>query len=171
MADPSLPNELPVIRAVEPEDFEALRDIYAQPLACGWTLQMPFPAAALWRDRLTHIDPNRRLLVACLDGHPVGNIGLMLEANPRRRHAASLGMGVHDAYAGRGVGRALMEAALDLADNWLGVRRLELTVFADNARAVGLYRTCGFEVEGRMRRFAMRDGTLADALAMARLRA
>ena len=171
MADPSLPNELPVIRAVEPEDFEALRDIYAQPLACRWTLQMPFPAAALWRHRLTHIDPNRRLLVACVDGHPVGNIGLMLEANPRRRHAASLGMGVHDAYAGRGVGRALMEAALDLADNWLGVRRLELTVFADNARAVGLYRTCGFEVEGRMRRFAMRDGTLADALAMARLRA
>jgi putative acetyltransferase len=79
-------------------------------------------------------------------------------------------MGVHDAYAGRGVGRALMAAAIDLADNWLGVRRLELTVFADNGRAVGLYRSCGFDVEGRLRRFAMRDGVLADALTMARVR-
>ena len=165
----SAPSEI-FIRAVEPEDYEALRDIYAQPRACRWTLLMPLPSAALWRDRLAHLDPNRRLLVACLDQHPVGNIGLVLEANPRRRHAASLGMGVHDAYAGRGVGRALMAAAIDLADNWLGVRRLELTVFADNGRAVGLYRSCGFDVEGRLRRFAMRDGVLADALTMARVR-
>ncbi len=55
----------------------------------------------------------------------------------------------HDQWQGRGVGRALMEAAVDLADNWLSLTRLELTVFADNAPAIRLYERVGFEVEGR----------------------
>ena len=159
-----------VIRAVEPGDYEALRDIYAQPRACHWTLQMPFPSAQLWRDRLANPDPNRRLLAAWLEERLVGNIGLVLEANPRRRHAAGIGMGVHDEFAGRGVGRTMMNAVLDLADNWLGLTRVELTVFADNQRAIRLYQGCGFETEGRFRQYAMRDGVLVDALAMARLR-
>ena len=36
-------------------------------------------------------------------------------------------------WQGMGVGTALMRAALDLADNWLGLRRVELTIYADNA--------------------------------------
>jgi putative acetyltransferase len=170
MADSASLTAQVVIRPVEPEDFGALRDIYAQPRACHWTLQMPFPSAELWRGRLANPDPNRRLLAAWLEERLVGNIGLVLEANPRRRHAASIGMGVHDDFAGRGVGRAMMNAVLDLADNWLGLTRLELTVFADNQRAIRLYEGCGFETEGRFRQYAMRDGVLVDALAMARLR-
>lgn len=159
-----------VIRAVEPEDFTALRDIYAQPLAMHGTLQMPFPSAETWRERVARQDPQRHLLVACIGGRPVGNIGLMVEANPRRRHAASIGMGVHDDYAGRGIGRALLRAALDIADNWLNLTRVELTVYTDNERAIGLYRRAGFEVEGTLRSFAFRDGVLVDALTMARFR-
>jgi putative acetyltransferase len=64
----------------------------------------------------------------------------------------------------------MMNAVLDVADNWLGLTRVELTVFADNERAIRLYQGCGFETEGRFRRYAMRDGVLVDALAMARLR-
>ena len=47
-------------------------------------------------------------------------------------------MAVHDDWAGRGVGTALMQAALDLADNWLGLTRVELTVWADNQAALAL---------------------------------
>ena len=53
-------------------------------------------------------------------------------------------MAVHDDWAGRGVGTALMQAALDLADNWLGLTRVELTVWADNQAALALYRKAGF---------------------------
>jgi hypothetical protein len=45
MADPDSLSQRVEIRPVEPADFEALRDIYAQPRAWQWTLQMPFPAA------------------------------------------------------------------------------------------------------------------------------
>lgn len=169
MADPDSIREL-VIRAVEPDDYQAVCDIYAQPRACYGTLQLPFPSAQVWRERLAGQDPSRRVLVACVDGVPVGNIGLFIEPNLRRRHAAHIGMGVHDAYAGRGIGHALMSAALDLADNWLNLTRVELTVYTDNERAIRLYRRCGFEVEGTFRHYAFRDGEMVDALAMARLR-
>ena len=75
------------------------------------------------------------MLVAESDGLVVGNLTLWQEPNPRRRHVAGLGMAVRDDWAGRGVGSALMAAAIDLADNWLGLTRLELTVWSDNEAA------------------------------------
>jgi putative acetyltransferase len=115
-------------------------------------------------------DPNRRALVAEIDGRVVGSAGLHREAPHRRSHTASIGMAVHDAFAGRGVGTALMAAVVDLAERWWNVRRLELHVYADNARAIALYERFGFEREGLMRAYAWRDGEYVDSLAMARLR-
>ncbi|RME41865.1 MAG: GNAT family N-acetyltransferase, partial [Caldilineae bacterium] len=68
------------------------------------------------------------------------------------------------------VGSQLMAAAIDLADNWLNLRRLELTVYTDNEPAIRLYRKFGFEVEGTHRAYAFRDGVYVDTLAMARVR-
>jgi L-phenylalanine/L-methionine N-acetyltransferase len=78
---------------------------------------------------------------------------------------------VHDDFVGRGVGSALLAAAIECADHSLGLRRIELTVFADNAPAIALYRKFGFVEEGRARGDAMRAGQLADGLRMARLAA
>jgi putative acetyltransferase len=79
-------------------------------------------------------------------------------------------MAVHDDFHGQGVGSALMAAMLELADNWLGLRRIELTVFADNAAGVRLYEKFGFAIEGTARRYAMRGGEYVDAYYMARVR-
>ena len=66
------------------------------------------------------------------------------------------------------LGTALLVAGIDLADNWIGFTRLELTVYADNAPAVALYRKFGFVIEGTAHRYALRDGVFVDALMMAR---
>jgi putative acetyltransferase len=79
-------------------------------------------------------------------------------------------MAVRDDRQGKGVGTKLLEAALDLADNWLGLTRLDLRVFADNSPAIALYRKFGFEVGGTHKRFALRGGEYADADVMARLK-
>jgi L-phenylalanine/L-methionine N-acetyltransferase len=63
-----------------------------------------------------------------------------------------------------------MEAALDLADNWLDLTRVELSVYTDNAAAVALYKKFGFEIEGTRRRYAFRNGEYADAYSMARIK-
>jgi putative acetyltransferase len=126
------------IRRAEPDDYAAVRAIYAAPKAQAGTLQLPFPPLDLWRRRLQAEDQNAHQLVACVSGDVVGQLGLIVSPNPRRRHVASLGMGVRDDWQGRGVGSALLRAALELADRWLQIRRVELTVYCDNAAAVAL---------------------------------
>ena len=79
-------------------------------------------------------------------------------------------MAVRDDWQGKGVGTALMEAVLDLADNWLNLTRVELTVYTDNAAGIALYKKFGFEIEGTHRRYAFRNGEYADAYSMARIR-
>lgn len=158
------------IRHSEPGDAEAFQEIYAQPRALWGTLQLPFPSLEKWREKLSSPSDGLYSLVAEVNGQVVGNLALHHSTSPRRRHTGSLGMGVHDEWQGQGVGTALMEAAIDLADKWLNLTRLELQVFTDNEPAVHLYRKFGFESEGTLRRFAFRDGEYADVYTMARLR-
>lgn len=79
-------------------------------------------------------------------------------------------MWIHGRYVSGGVGSALMQALCNLADRWLGLERLDWTVYTDNASGVALYRKFGFEEEGRHLRYARRDGEWVDAFAMARIR-
>ena len=79
-------------------------------------------------------------------------------------------MAVRDDHAGRGIGQRLVDGVLDIADNWLALTRVELTVFSDNTRAISLYERSGFVAEGTLQRYAFRDGEYVDALTMARLR-
>ena len=114
---------------------------------------------------------NRHFLVAVSpDNTVLGLVMLTVESNPRRRHSGGLGIMVRTDCQGQGIGTALLEAVLDLADNWLMLRRVELEVYADNQRAVRLYEKFGFEAEGRKREAAVKNGAYVDLMVMARLR-
>ena len=63
----------------------------------------------------------------------------------------------------------LMRSLCDYADNWLGLLRIELAVYADNLRAQSLYQRFGFVREGVHRCDAIRDGVFVDSWSMARL--
>ncbi|KQN60452.1 MULTISPECIES: GNAT family N-acetyltransferase [unclassified Rahnella] len=158
-----------VIRHAESTDAQALGQLYAQVPVYSDTLQLPYPPAALWEGRLANSSPHRFALVACIDGKLVGNLTLMVEEPWRRRHVATFGIGVDVSFQGRGVGSKLLAAALELCDKWLQVKRVELTVYADNDAAIALYKKFGFMLEGRSPCYAMRDGELVDTLHMGRL--
>ncbi|MBP0579308.1 GNAT family N-acetyltransferase [Labrys sp. LIt4] len=157
------------IRATRLEDADAITALANLPGYRAGTLRLPYQKPELARRWLEGLGPEAFNLVAVLDGVIVGNAGLE-RYNGRRAHAAGLGVGVHDDYRGRGIGTALLREITDAADNWLRVERLELTVFADNLRAIRLYERFGFEKEGILRNYAFRAGTFADAHLMARLR-
>jgi L-phenylalanine/L-methionine N-acetyltransferase len=160
-----------VIRRQEPEDFLGLQRILAQPRAIWGTLQVPYPSAQAWRKRLAEQAENVYALVACVNQEIVGSLGLFAnDRSARRRHVGQLGMAVHDQWQGQGIGTALMNAAIDLADRWLNLNRLELTVYTDNEPAIRLYKRFAFEIEGRLRKYSFRDGVFVDAYAMARVR-
>jgi putative acetyltransferase len=157
------------VRHAEPDDFDAVREIYSLPRAIAGTLQVPFASAEIWRKRLAEPRAHFRELVAVTDGTPVGHLGLDASFRARRAHVATLGMAVRDDFQHRGVGSFLLGAAISLADNWLGILRIELNVFTDNEAALRLYRKFGFVVEGTHRAFALRDGVYVDTFSMARL--
>ena len=77
---------------------------------------------------------------------------------------------VHKDYQGMGIGKKLMETIIDLADNWLMLKRIGLGVFVDNDRAIKLYKSFGFEVEGTKRCAAIRNGKYEDEFIMSRIR-
>ena len=110
------------------------------------------------------------LLVAEVNGELVGQGGLHPAGVAiRRRHAMYLGISVASAAQRQGIGTALMTALCDYADNWLACLRIELTVYTDNEIAQRLYRNFGFEIEGTLRAYALREGVYVDAYSMARL--
>ncbi len=158
------------IRAAEPRDLTGLAVLANLPGYRFGTLRLPFETEESVRKRLLDGNANMLLLVALGEGERVlGSIGLQRWMG-RRAHVGSIGMGVHDGFTGRGIGRRLLEAVIDHADNWLGLRRLELTVNVDNASAIRLYESVGFEIEGRERQSILRAGVLVDAYHMGRLR-
>jgi len=162
------------VRRATVADAEGFAAMLSHPEVFPLLLQMPYGNAELWRTRLAeNFAPGKPdlLLVAVTDGGElVGGAGLHpVGASPRKRHAMTLGMQVQPAWHRQGVGTTLLRALCDYADNWLGLLRLELEVYADNHGAQALYRRLGFVEEGRHRCDALRDGVYVDSLTMARL--
>ena len=157
------------IRRQEPDDAQALHEVYSQPQVIWGTAMLPHPSLHLWQKAADEPRGMTRLVV-CADQQVVGNVALTIDPSPRRRHVGDVAMAVHDDWQGQGCGYTLLSAALDLADNWLGLHRVQLQVYTDNERGVRLYERCGFEMEGTLKHFAFREGAYADVYAMARLR-
>jgi L-phenylalanine/L-methionine N-acetyltransferase len=162
-----------LIRRASVRDAAAMARHLGDPVVYGGTLQLPYPSEEAWVKRLTDGAASTNgdiLLIAERDGNLIGHASLWAAGpQPRRRHVAGLGIAVSPEAQGQGVGTALMTAVCDYGDKWANVHRIELTVFADNPVAIRLYRNFGFELEGTMRAYALRDGVYVDAHAMARL--
>jgi ribosomal protein S18 acetylase RimI-like enzyme len=85
----------------------------------------------------------------------------------RNRHVGRLHLSVAAEARGQGLGKRLMEAAMAAA--WsVGIEKLSLAVFAENQRAIALYKSCGFVEEGRRKGEFRVGGRAVDDLLMAR---
>lgn len=167
---PPAPSAPWLLRAAEPEDLPALAEMMNLPGIRHGTLRTPFITEAGLTHLTTPVDPSTRNIVAVAAGVAIGIVTLMPGKN-RKAHSGDMALiSVHDAWAGRGVGKALLVAALDLADNWLNLQRVTLQVFADNKAALALYEGLGFIRECTLRADAFRNGGYVDAYAMARRR-
>jgi L-phenylalanine/L-methionine N-acetyltransferase len=156
------------LRAAELDDCEAMADLMNLPGVRAGTLSHGYRTGATVRGWFKNAKANSMMIVAECEGRLIGQAELSVQSG-RRAHCASLGIAVHDAYHGCGVGSRLLGALLEAADNALGLRRIELRVFVDNTPALALYRKFGFIVEARARAEAIRDGALHDVFHMARL--
>ncbi|MGF6569648.1 putative acetyltransferase [Paraburkholderia sp. GAS333] len=157
---------LRALRVADAEQFHAMLQL---PAVVHGNPHVPFESVTVTREYIEKLDP-REIAIAAMVGDTFVGEAELTPFKGRRAHAGSLAIGVHDAWQRRGIGNVLMSELLDLADNWLGLRRIELTVFADNHAALALYRKFGFVIEARQRGAVLRRGVLIDCYLMARLR-
>jgi putative acetyltransferase len=158
------------VRAFNMNDWQDVAEIWQQPQVVWGTRQLPHQSLDDLRKRLEN-PPERfhRLVAVTGDDRAIGLLGLQV-GHGRVAHVGHIGMMVHPDFFNQGVGSALMKAAIDLAENWLNLSRLDLEVYIDNAAAIHLYQKHGFEIEGTLRRYAFRDGEYVDTYIMARVR-
>jgi RimJ/RimL family protein N-acetyltransferase len=110
--------------------------------------------------------PNAAVFVADDDGLVVGRLSVARDQHPASRHVADLGLMVAATHRRRGIGTALLHAAVDWARH-SGVRKLELHVFPYNKGAIALYEQFGFVQEGYRRAHYRRGDEYVDAILMA----
>lgn len=117
-----------------------------------------------------HIQNDREILITAeLDGRFIAFAGATSRKFKRQQHRTEFGVTVAKAFWGLGLGRKMSECIVEWARR-IGLRKLYLDVFADNDRAIAIYRSLGFEEEGRFREDVLRaDGSYSDVLIMAAL--
>ncbi|MCU0537048.1 MAG: GNAT family N-acetyltransferase [Hydrococcus sp. Prado102] len=162
-------NEI-VIRAFEMSDWEDIAELWLSP-NCRWgTLQLPYQSRDDIKKKLENPSSGiYRLVAAVDDNQKVVGMASLHTNKGRRAHVAGLGMFVRDDYQHQGIGSRLLQALIELAQRWLNLKRLELTVYIDNPAAIHLYKKYGFAIEGTLKKYAFRDGIYIDAYTMARV--
>ncbi|MGN0628472.1 MAG: GNAT family N-acetyltransferase [Oscillospiraceae bacterium] len=163
------------IRPVRIEDAEQLNALRRQPETARTMLAIPSERVDRSENFIKNLDmySHEFVAVTVLPGGSeklIGIAGINVKKSPRMNHCADLGICVDKNCWGQGIGSALMEQLLDLADNWLRLVRVELTVDFDNERAISLYEKYGFEREGVQRKACVRDGEYIDLIMMSRIR-
>lgn len=157
------------VTSLAAEDAQAYNDFFAQgAVAHPDTLRISPADIEAAPFRTVHPAGGATLVAMDAAGAWLGVVTLEREAGrEKRRHVAwVLRMYVPAANAGRGVGRALLRAAVAAARELPGVDKLNLTVAAHNTRAVQLYESEGFRSFAR-EVDAFRDSASRTELTMA----
>ena len=164
-----------LLRSAEPEDAAALlrylketaketRFLLREPEEINLTLEQEMRFIESIRDSERDL-----MLLAFCDGCHIGNCSLMsFGGKSRLRHRCEVAIALYMEFCGCGIGRLMLETVLAEAKR-LGFEQAELTVAAENPRAIALYESLGFAEYARLPKQAKyRDGSYSDSLWMMR---
>ncbi|XXM70818.1 N-acetyltransferase family protein [Lysinibacillus sphaericus] len=163
-----------IIRNVKVEDAEALLDIGTSIISEGEYFivvseEVEKKPLHEEKERIQRILENRKetIIVAEVNGIVVGSIEFRSQTRKRLAHTGSVSMSITNKYRGRGIGKALLKALLDWAEENPLIEKVSLGVFSTNQRAISLYKQMGFVEEGRlMKEYKLDHGEYIDDILM-----
>src|SRR5438445_1396911 len=141
-----------VVRPATPRDARPFLDLYRLVADEGRFIRTDEPRRDVrhYRGVFRRGESAERASYVAVDGdRVVGSLSVDREEHPVTRHVASIGMMVAPSWRRRGVGSALMEAAIAWGRR-AEVEKLELAVYPDNDAAGALYAKFGLRQEGRL---------------------
>jgi L-amino acid N-acyltransferase YncA len=153
------------LRAMAPEDWLEVEEIYAEGIATGDATFEPAPPS--WAEFDAGRLPGHRL-VCVAEGRIVGWAALA-PTSSRECYAGVVEHSVYvrDGHRAAGVGRALLEALVAGAES-AGLWTIQTSVFPENAASLALHERLGFRVVGRRERIAQLDGVWRDTILLER---
>ena len=172
-----LPNgQVLLVRPATLEDAPALLALYQQlTTETGFLLMTPQESAAITvADEEAFLRsfcnrPQHLMLLAETEGRLVGSISVKQSGFKKEKHLGQLGIAVLHECWNMGIGRRLMTAAIRWAEQHEELEIIHFNVFANNERAIQLYRNFGFMEYGRLpQAFKQSDGTYGDSIFMSK---
>ena len=165
-----------VIREAEPQDAKSLIDFLNQVGQESDYMTLDDAGILMTEEQMSSFiehqaaSDNQIYLIALLDDAIAGLVSITDDFHERIRHIGQIFIVVKRAFWNQGIGKFLLEEAIDWAENSGVIRRLELTVQVRNERAVHLYQAFGFEIEGIQKRGAyLAEGKFLDVYLMGKL--
>ncbi|OAV00338.1 MULTISPECIES: GNAT family N-acetyltransferase [Moraxella] len=144
-----------IICRTEQKHAEGVQKLYTNQSVYSQTLHLPSQSVDNWKKWLGNIPEHTHSFVAVVcdndTEHVVGNVSLRTETNPRRRHIGNFVIAVSESHQGQGVGSQLIQTILDLTDNWLNLKRVELTVYTDNKKPLPLIKNLGLSLKASIK--------------------
>lgn len=158
------------IRPLRLTDAHHVYEIMHMPNVLWGMSVLPSTTADAWSTIVAQwvADEHMHVFVAEIQEKAIGIICVHVRTG-RESHVGDVSLAVHDKHQRQGIGKMLLITALDLADNWLNLVRLELAVYADNEQAIRLCQQFDFAIEGRKHYDAFRGGAYIDSYMLARL--
>lgn len=158
-------NEELVIEAMQPEDWDQVREIYLQGIATGnATFETSAPAFVTWDQK--HF-PFARLVAR--RGNTIAGWAALSPVSDRCCYAGVGDLSVYVAadYRGAGAGRKLLQALIDESER-NGIWTLQAGIFPENAASLAVHRDCGFREVGRRERIGKLHGVWRDTILLER---
>ena len=120
-----------------------------------------------WVENLSKRKPNDIVLgIETVDTNLIGSVGL--HGIDWKDRTGTLGISIGEKkYWGKGCGTETVSLILGYAFKTLNLRKICLSVFAHNKRAIKCYKGCGFNVEGCRKRQVFKNGRYVDEIIMA----
>jgi L-amino acid N-acyltransferase YncA len=158
------------VRPARESDAEAIARIYNQGIEDrGATLETELRTSEERRRWMTARGPRHPVIVAEAAGTVVGWASLnQFNPRPAYQHVADFSVYVDRDWRGKGVGRRLLEALIDLARE-IGYHKMVLSAFPFNQAGVALYERLGFRAVGIYKEQGLLDGKWTDTIIMEKL--
>jgi diamine N-acetyltransferase len=159
------------LRAPEPGDTDAYlafrNDLGAAGDLIGFVRGVPAHKVREWIANIDNRTAVTLTAVLLAEQRPIGYLNVY-DLEPVSG-TCEMGLAVFAAEdRGKGYGRRMIAMMLDYLRDWLNMRKVSMTVLADNKAAIALYEKCGFTVEGTLKDQYFIDGAYRSAQLMAK---
>ncbi|MGL4656755.1 MAG: GNAT family N-acetyltransferase [Sarcina sp.] len=159
-----------IIRPIVLDDAQAICNIRKMDKVITNIMASKSESPQTIRFRINAMSEGESWYVAEFEDKVIGMVALNQYPYPKKRHVGTIAIMVDENYHSKGVGKKLMERIIEIADENVMIKRLELTVFEGNENAINLYKKFGFKIEGKREMSINIDDKYISEVFMGRLR-